>query len=367
MIEIPKRTSLIEQVAAVLRQGLQRGEWPDGLPAERALSERLQVSRLTLRAALEILHREGVLCFAENRRRRLPVQRRGASRSHTPKVIAFLSPRAVYAHAPATIFKIYELRRHLQDADYGLEFVTDPRLRGQAVRRVLDGLALHTRARCWVLHWATEPVQRWFAERGIPTVVMGSCFEGVRLPSVDVDYRAMARHAVGVFIQMGHRRVALLARQTGFQGDLAREQGFVDGFTAERRAEAQALILRHDGTLGGVQAVLDAHLRALSPATGVLVSEAIDGLSALTHLARRGRRVPEDLSLIVGDDEWFLDHVTPAPARYRLDVGAYARRVSRMALRQAETGTLANRAVRIASQLVRGESLAPYASHAARG
>ena len=150
------------------------------------------------------------------------------------------------------------------------------------------------------------------------------------------------------------------------RADWAREQGFLDGFATERRTEAETLILRHDGTLGGVQAALDAHLRSLSPATGVLVSDATDVLSALTCLVRLGRRVPEDLSLIVGDDEWFLDHVTPTPARYRVDAGAYARRVSRMALRQAETGALVCRAVRVMPSLVRGDSLAPCASREAR-
>ena len=63
------RKSLVSQTADVLRQDLQHGLWPGRLPGELELCQRLQISRTTLRAALEVLTREGLLSSSQGRRR----------------------------------------------------------------------------------------------------------------------------------------------------------------------------------------------------------------------------------------------------------------------------------------------------------
>jgi DNA-binding GntR family transcriptional regulator len=59
VIELPRRTSLVAQVADILRRRLETGEWKERLPGEHSICEQLQVSRFTLRQALAILAREG--------------------------------------------------------------------------------------------------------------------------------------------------------------------------------------------------------------------------------------------------------------------------------------------------------------------
>lgn len=61
MIEVPKRISLIEQVADVLRRNLSSREWRNGLPPERTLSDHFHISRPTLNAALRLLQRQGLV------------------------------------------------------------------------------------------------------------------------------------------------------------------------------------------------------------------------------------------------------------------------------------------------------------------
>jgi DNA-binding LacI/PurR family transcriptional regulator len=357
MIEVPKRTSLIDQVANVLRGSVHRKEWTEGLPPERTLCDRLQVSRLTLRAALKVLHREGLLRFSDNRRKRVPVRRMRAVSAAEPKLIVFLSAEPLYAHAPATIFKVHELRRHLQDAGYGLEFLNDPRLLGKNPSKVLEALVHQVRARCWVLHWANAAVQQWFAARQLRVVVMGSCHEGIRFPSADMDYRALARHAVGVFHRQGHRRLALIGPHRGLQGELAREQGFLEAAQNREHAGASPLILRHDGTLESIRSIVSARFCSRA-VTAILAADAIHALSLMTCLTHAGLRLPDDISIISADEEWFLDHVAPTVARYRMDLGLYALRVSRMALRLAEKGDIPSRQVLIVPKFHPGESLA---------
>ena len=71
MKKLPQRLSLVSQAADILREQLAAGLCGDILPGERALCARLQVSRPTLRAALETLRREGWLEVSQGRRRRI--------------------------------------------------------------------------------------------------------------------------------------------------------------------------------------------------------------------------------------------------------------------------------------------------------
>ena len=59
MLEVPKRLSLPSQVAAAIRKGIEENLWAKYLPGERRLSDLLQVSRPTVRAALHLLAKEG--------------------------------------------------------------------------------------------------------------------------------------------------------------------------------------------------------------------------------------------------------------------------------------------------------------------
>jgi len=56
---VPKRSSLVAQTAVILRDGIKAGLWNDCLPGELGLCRQLQASRVTLRAAVEQLQREG--------------------------------------------------------------------------------------------------------------------------------------------------------------------------------------------------------------------------------------------------------------------------------------------------------------------
>ncbi len=56
---IPQRRSLVAQTVEILRGMIQNGEWDTHLPTEAQLQERMQVGRNTVRAALEVMEKEG--------------------------------------------------------------------------------------------------------------------------------------------------------------------------------------------------------------------------------------------------------------------------------------------------------------------
>ena len=67
--EMPHRQNLVESAVQVLISRLDSGRWVGFLPGERALCEELQISRPTLRKALEVLEREGRVEVTQGRRR----------------------------------------------------------------------------------------------------------------------------------------------------------------------------------------------------------------------------------------------------------------------------------------------------------
>src|SRR5258708_4896051 len=116
---IPPRASLAGQAAQVLRENLALGVWANQLPGERTLSERIGVSRSTLRAALDLLRREGWLKVVHGRPTRiLKSGRRPAARRTN---VALLTPVPLRAMPPFVLHWLDELRDELAAAGCHLE------------------------------------------------------------------------------------------------------------------------------------------------------------------------------------------------------------------------------------------------------
>lgn len=54
---------------------------------------------------------------------------------------------------------------------------------------------------------------------------------------------------VGVFLGLGHRRIALVIPRTGLAGDLASETGFKEAFRMSWHSDAVPAIVRHSLTV----------------------------------------------------------------------------------------------------------------------
>ena len=93
MQPVTRQASLPAMTRLRLREGIAAGEWKERLPSERLLSELLNVSRPTLRIALQQLELDGWL--KSEKRSGWRVLREGnAQGTHmATKTIAFLSPR----------------------------------------------------------------------------------------------------------------------------------------------------------------------------------------------------------------------------------------------------------------------------------
>ena len=355
MKKLPQRLSLVSQAADILREQLAAGLWGGFLPGERVLCARLQVSRPTLRAALDTLRREGWLEVLQGRRRRIRPPERGRRAVPRSTRVGLLTPVPLHRMPPFTMFWVDELRERLGDEGFELTLHVSHAPGLAQPERWLQRLTSEAPSAAWVLFRSSEPIQQWFDARGLSAVIIGSRFPGIGPPSVDVDYRAACRHAAGVFLSRGRRRLALLLPEGGGAGDQASEAGFLEGCRGAGR-DAVATIVRHDESVAGICRRLDGLLAAAEPVTGLLVARSAHALTALSHFQRRGVRLPHDVSLISRDDDAFLDVVVPSVARYTCDAAAFARRVSRIVLQLARTGSAPARQTLMMPAFVKGET-----------
>ena len=357
-MKLPQRTSLIGQVVEILRGEIASGHWQTRLPGERALADHLQVSRSTLRGALEQLHRRGLI---ETRRKRHWL-RAPSSKGRRPvaksRVIGWLYGEAHEDLLPYKVRHIDEVRRHLHDAGYALEVHCAPHLHHQHTHKNLHPMVRLSEANVWILTQTPLSVQQWFLEAGSPTLIAGSRHPGISLPAIDFDYRSISRHAAGLFASHGHRRVGFLTPALQqLIGDRISLQGFQEGMAAATSPHPEVVLAEHDKSLPRICSAVEFLVCGKNPVTGIFVSHPNHLLAVISHLGRLRLRVPQEVSLISRQHDTPLDFLVPSIACYEFNHHHYAMRVSQMAVRMIEEGSVRSRQITLMVHFIAGDSL----------
>jgi DNA-binding LacI/PurR family transcriptional regulator len=331
MNRLPKKVSLVAQTASVIREEISNGRWERWLPGEHKLSSQLHVGRRTVRAALDQLCRDGVVkCYHGKRRE---IIRQGAMlKKPLSKRVVLLTPAPLHSQSQFGIFLIDRLRERLAEEGYLLEIHSGRVPYRAGVPQQLENLQETLNPAGWVLMQSNEKMQRWFMQRGLPCVIVGSCYPKIELPSVDFDYAAVCRHAVGQFLSKKHRRIVLLNPKSGAAGDLKGEEGFREAVQKSSSLNVHAEVVHHDGAIRDICARLDAMMRLKSPPTALVVSRAQHVLTVLGYLLSMGFRIPADVALISRDDDFFLENFVPKIARYSVNPDLFASKLSRVVL-----------------------------------
>lgn len=344
---IPRRISLIDQTATALRVRLDGGEWSLSLPSETQLAADFQVGRNTVRSALAILESEGRLRTTNGRRREIIGQ-------PCPKVVPYrrvilLMSRPVGTFPPSTTLWITGTQARLERLGWHFQLCVEPAAFLGRPTTYLKTLTDASPGAVWILHRSTAAMQSWFQEGGLKAVLAGSRHEGITLPQVDADFRAVSRHAAGRFLANGHRTLAILRPDDAFAGDTDSVAGFREGARDAIIHDIQCM-----GRPSGVIRALERLLQMPQPPTGLYVLHPEHCVTAISYLSKRGHAVPERVSVICRDDEPYLELLTPEPTRYRRNPQAMA---SKLAALVASAAGKVN-STRIMPMSVPGETLA---------
>lgn len=336
-LDLPRRLSLSFQAAEAIRKAIARNVWPEYLPSERRLCEMLQVSRPTIRTALGLLAKDRVIAIQQGRRNRI-LSRPAPSAGPQSRLVVLISHHPI-SHTTLNAYQgISEMRAQLAEHGFTTEVLICPGRSASAHRRKLEAFVRQNHVLCCVLLSVSREVQQWFATHSLPALVLGSCHAAVRLPSLDLDYRAICRHAAGILRSRGHRRIAFLVPDSGVAGDLVSEEGFREG-TASRAGSrpVEGTIVRHQGTAAHLASRLDALFASASPPTALLVAKPVHVLAVLVYLLRRGIRVPDTVSLVARDHDHLFEEEL---AHYAFRGESFAHRLSRLMLQMVSQGHL---------------------------
>ena len=347
--------SLPAQVAQRIAQEIQRKTWLGVLPPERTLTETLRVSRKTLRKALAELQRQGLI---ETQRR---VGHRIKARIHRKKSpqgsVGLLTTESLENLPSHTALWVDQLRTLLFESGVRLATFSGHSYFSRRPENALSRLVHQNPQACWVLPHSNERMQRWLFDREVPGIIAGSCYPGVNLPSIDLDYFAVCRHAAGALLRHGHRRLALLITQSQRAGDVESEAGFIEGVRSSSHAGAESIVAKHDGTVAGASRVLSRLFDRPLPPTALLVSKPNFYLTTFAFLSQRGLRVPDDVSLVSRDSDTFLPYLTPTPACYSLNPKIYAKRLFALVETLIRGARITHLKQRIEPQFIPGPSL----------
>lgn len=356
--------SLAAQVAERIAREIRSKTWVDWLPGERGVADTLQVSRKTVRKALALLQRDGMIRTAHGLGHKIVGDSAPRSSPRSESAIGLLVPESLEQLRPFTALWVDALRELLNEKGIRFSTFSGHRYFSQQPDKALARLVSQNPQDCWLLAHSNERVQQWFQDQHTPCVIAGSSHHGLDLPSVDLDYFAVCRHAVGVMLRHGHRRLGLLTRVSQRAGDLESEAGFSAGTRLSGYGTITPHIMRHDGTVSGVNRMLLRMFDLAEPPTALLVVNPAYYLTTVTFLAQRRLRVPADVSLISRDDDTFLAYLNPAPIRYSCNPRMFAKRLMQPMLLQLQGQKLPQRSFRIEPKYQPGQSLANHPARA---
>jgi LacI family transcriptional regulator len=171
-------------------------------------------------------------------------------------------------------------------------------------------------ANLWILYQSTAPMQWWFKKRNLPCILLGSCYEGIDFCSVDEDYRASARHAAGLFLNRGHRSLALLTSEISLAGDKASREGFESIAQSSRYNDITYYVGFHNGTTNHICKITNWLLSRPKVPTAWFIHNSQTYFTVLSHLAQRQVFVGKDLSIICRNSDPYFDYLIPTVAHY---------------------------------------------------
>lgn len=317
-------SSITEQVAGHLEAEIFRGRWAGEMPGRDRLAGELGVNRKTVEWALRRLEERGVLVGAgAGRRRRIAA---GVAKAVRPALrVGILA----YEKGDRGVSLIVDLQHRLEDAGHVVIFAPKTLLELRRDVGRVASLVEANEADAWVVVSGPQDVLEWFVARRIPVFAMFGRRSGLPVAGSGPDKVPAIREIVRKLFELGHRRIVMISRQErrkpcpgGF------EQAFLDEIAAHDVEPGSYNLPDWEETPDGYLRRLDS-LFAVTPPTALILDEPFLFVVAQQHLAWKGIRTPDDVSLVCGDPDPLFEWMRPRSAHIRWNAQTVVRHVAR--------------------------------------
>jgi DNA-binding LacI/PurR family transcriptional regulator len=209
-----------------------------------------------------------------------------------------------------------------------LQFVDDHRAAIEAMRRCwaerrVDGMVLTDL-------WTQDSRIPVVEELGMPAVLAGGRRTDTRLPSVWTDDTEAVTSAVNYLAALGHRRIARVAGLPALEHTQIRIMAF--RAAAQARGLAEPPVIETDYTWdAGLRATRTLLSRPDRP-TAIMYDNDVMAAAALNVAQEMNVAVPDEVSIVAGDDSPLCFLVRPALTALARDIQAYGAHTARVML-----------------------------------
>lgn len=149
------------------------------------------------------------------------------------------------------------------------------------------------------------------SELKVPIVLINNQRRGEFMHSVMIENVEASRQATQHLIDLGHRRIAYLGDQFGYQSDTERFAGYRQALEQAALPFLPELVVHGDGKPEGGVKAMEFLLGLPQAPTAVFCYNDMSALGALRCIHDSGLRVPADISLVGFDDLFFASYTQP--------------------------------------------------------
>lgn len=324
-----RRLSIAEQTAKHLIAGLSAGRWSGVLPGVNRLAVELDVSRETIRAALQQLEDQGYLASRGHGNSRTIISPRKRGKSARALRVAVLLHDRLPDENGSMQLQLLQLQHDLEAAGHACVFSAKCQVDlRHDLRRIIAHVA-QTPADAWVVIGGSLELLQWFASRPLPAIALGGRGLDVPIASVGVAIHDAVAESVRRLHALGHRGIVFITPAEWRGQSLARvTRTFTEELAAHGIATSPYHLPDWEETPEGIQALL-ASLFLVTPPTALIIGETKWVVGALSFLAARGLRVPAQVSVICSGFEPSLVWHHPPLAHFPWSSDLLVRRIVR--------------------------------------
>ena len=236
-----------------------------------------------------------------------------------------------------------------------LQVVEDHRAAIEAMRlcwaeRRIDGIVLTDL-------WAEDTRIPVLEELQMPAVLAGRPRADTRLPAVWTDDSAAVDSAVDYLVALGHRRIARVAGLPALDHTQVRIAAF--RAAVHRHGLGEPQVVETDYTWEEGARATRTLLSHRDRPTAIMFDNDVMALAALNVAQEMSIAVPQELSIVGGDDSQLCVLVRPALTALSWDIQAYGAHTARVLLETIDGRSPASHQERVARLVVRASTSSP--------
>ena len=320
-----KILSPAEQLTEYLRRQIMRGALVGEMPGAPTLALQLGVDHRMVIAAFGFLEKEGLLAAqGTGRRRRIMLPE-----SHSPPALRVqILP---YEKGDRQIYYVVDLLHRLLEmghiASLSTKTLQEMNMDPAQVARFVQ----KTEADAWIVMSGSRAILEWFAKQSKPVLAFAGRWRKVPIAAIAPDKVPALRKAVRRLVELGHRRIVMLAREErrkpipGFF-----ERMFLEELESHGIQTGSYNLPDWKDDTRDLHRCIDSLFRH-TPPTALLIDIMPLFIATQQHLAQLGIIAPRDVSLICLDPDLAFDWCQPTVAHIHWDPVPIVRRMTRWA------------------------------------